>query len=348
MAEANEARRVKLIKLDSNENPFGPSPLAVRAMRAALAHCNLYPGEDSCDLQGKLAKYHHLLPEQILVTNGLTDLLGMLARSFLAPGLNAITSERSFIVYPIATRAAGGELIEVSMREYRFDLEGMAAVINRNSRLVFLANPNNPTGTVLIAHEIEDFLVHLPEHVMVVLDEAYYEFAEYFAKLRNSQYSRALEYVREGRNVVVLRTFSKVHGLAGVRIGYAMGSAPLIAKIKQQRTIYSVSHLGQMAAIAALDDEEHLAKTVENNATQAERLRDAINNLGFRVPLTWANFIYCEIGQDAGGVTQKLQSKGIAVKDLRQWGAPTALRITVGTPAQNKAFLEAFRKIMER
>jgi histidinol-phosphate aminotransferase len=183
---------------------------------------------------------------------------------------------------------------------------------------------------------------------MVVLDEAYYEFAEYFAKLRNSQYSRALEYVREGRNVVVLRTFSKVHGLAGVRVGYAMGSAALIAKLKQQRTIYSVSHLGQMAATAALDDEEHITKTVENNAIQAEKLRDAINNLGFQVPLTWANFIYCEIGQDAGGVTQKLQSRRIAVKDLRRWGAPTALRITVGTPAQNKAFVEAFRKIMER
>jgi histidinol-phosphate aminotransferase len=346
--DASRAGRVKPSKLDSNENPFGPSPLAKRAMRAIVAQSNLYPDDDSVDLQRKLASHHQLLPEQILVSNGLTDLLGVLARTFLRPKLNAITSERSFIVYPIATQAAGGELLEVPMDEDRFDLQAIAAAINENTRIIFLANPNNPTGTLMMAEEINHWLSCIPEQVVVVLDEAYYEFAQHFAKLRSVQYSRSLDYVREERNVIVLRTFSKAHGLAGIRAGYAIGSPSLIAEIRRQRTIYSVSHLAQAAAIAAIDDEEHIAKTVENNATEADKTTATIKDLGFRVPLTWANFVYCEIGQDAEPIAQQFRSKGIAVRPLKEWGASTALRITIGTPAQNKALVEAFRKIMRR
>jgi histidinol-phosphate aminotransferase len=348
VAVGDEARRVKLIKLDSNENPFGPSPLAVRAMRAALAQCNFYPDDDSRDLQYQLAEHHQLLPEQILVTNGLTDLLGVLARTYLRPGLNAITSERSFIVYSIATKAAGGELIAVPMRDDRFDLPGITAAINGKSRIIFLANPNNPTGTLLTAQEIDDFLACIPERVLVVLDEAYYEFADHFAKLRSVRYSRSLGYVRQERNVLVLRTFSKAHGLAGVRVAYAVGLAALIAKIKRQRTIYSVSHLAQVAAIAALDDKQHVRRTVKNNAHHVDEVAKAMNDLGFRTPLTWANFVYCEIGPDAEGVARQLWSRGMAVRALEEWGAPTALRITIGTPAQNKTFVKAFRTIMKR
>jgi histidinol-phosphate aminotransferase len=339
--------RRQLIKLDSNENPFGPSPLAMCAIEAMLAQCHSYPDNDSVDLQHKLAKHHQLAPEQIVVSNGLTDLLSMIARTFLRPGLNAITSERSFIVYPIATKAAGGELIEVPMREDRVDLEAIAAAVSANSRVIFLANPNNPTGTLVTAEEVDNFLAHVPEHVTVVSDEAYYEFAQHFAKRRSLRYSGSLEYVRHGRNLVVLRTFSKVHGLAGIRVGYALAPASLIAKITRQKTIYSVSRLAQAAAIAALDDESHLRKTVEHNAVQAQELTETIKDLGFPVPLTWANFIYCEIGQDAKAIREQLQSKGIAVRALDQWGAPTALRITIGTATENKAFVEVFRKIMQ-
>jgi histidinol-phosphate aminotransferase len=350
MKLSNDALRLgreKLIKLDSNENPFGPSAQAMCAMQAALTQCNSYPDNDSVDLQHKLAKHHQLAPEQIVVTNGLTDLLSMIARTLLQPGLNAITSERSFIVYPIATKAAGGELIEVPMREDRFDLPAIAAAVSANSRVIFLANPNNPTGTLVTAEEVDDFLAHVPEHVTVVSDEAYYEFAQHFAQRRSVRYSRSLEYVRQNRNVVVLRTFSKVHGLAGVRVGYAIAPANLIAKIVRQRTIYSVSRLAQAAAMAALDDESHLQKTVENNAVQAQELTQTIKDLGFPVPLTWANFIYCETGQDAKAIREQIQSQGIAVRALDQWGAPTALRITIGTATENKTFVEVFRRIMK-
>jgi len=233
-----------LIKLDSNENPFGPSPLAVAAMRAALAGCSSYPDDDASALRRKLAELHRVNTEQILVTGGLTEFLGMLARTFLGNGLNAVTSELSFIVYRIATQAANAQLIEAPMRQDRFDLDAIAAAVNENTRIIFLANPNNPTGTLVTADEVGHLLSHVPEHVVVVVDEAYHEFATHFATRRGVKYSRSLDYVREERNVVVLRTFSKVHGLAGLRAGYGIAPAQLMARISRQRA----SNSSQFAA----------------------------------------------------------------------------------------------------
>src|ERR1700757_2949385 len=217
-----------LIRLDSNENPFGPSPRAIEAMRRCLSDSHRYPDDDGSQLRSKLADLHTLAAEQVMITAGSTQMLALLCQAMLGPGLNAVTSERSFIVYGMAVKAAGAELIEVPMREDRFDLRRILDAINEHTRLVFLANPNNPTGTMLDAAALSQFIAEIPGHVVVVLDEAYYEFAAYFALRRSLEYSRSLDYLRQTTNVVVLRTFSKVHGLAGLRVGYGLGPAELL------------------------------------------------------------------------------------------------------------------------
>ena len=348
LRQAQQESRVNCIKLASNENPFGPSPKAVAAMRAALAEANFYPDNDASDLRQKLADLHHVQPDQIVPTAGSTALLGIIARTLLSPGLNAVTGERSFIVYPIATQAAGGRLIKVPMRNDGFDLDAVAAAIDRNTRIIYLSNPNNPTGTIVNTDVLDRFLGKVPGHVIVILDEAYYDFAQYFAGFRRVEYSHSLDYVRQGLTVVVLRTFSKAHGLAGVRVGYGIGPAELMSNFARMRTTFSLSSVAQAAALAALDDDTHIQKALINNADQAQRLTDSLAELGYRVVPTWANFLYCELGEDAGAVADQMQAEGVIVRPLGPWGAATAIRVTVGTPEQNDVFLKAFRKVTAR
>lgn len=336
------------IKMASNENPFGPSPKAAKAMQAALAESNFYPDNDAIELRQRLAEHHNVLPEQIVPAAGSTALLGIIARTLLSPGLNAVTSERSFIVYPIATQAAGGTLIQVPMRNDGFDLNALAKAIDQHTRIIYISNPNNPTGTLIPATKLDRFLDGVSEHVLVILDEAYHDFAEYFAARRGVECSRALDYVKQRRKVVVLRTFSKAHGLAGVRVGYGIGPAELMSYFGRMRTTFSISGLAQAAALAALDDDTHIEKTLKNNAEQAERLIAGITELGYPPIPTWANFLYCELGDDAAAVAKQLQAEGVIVRPLGPWGAATAIRITIGTPQQNDLFLVAFRKVMER
>jgi histidinol-phosphate aminotransferase len=339
---------VSCIKLASNESPFGPSPRSVEAMQGVLASCNYYPDNDASELRLKLADRHGLQPENVLVTAGSSSLLGIIAQTLLVPGLNAVTSQRSFVVYSIATKAAGGKLVEVPMREDTFDLDAILAAIDRSTRIVFLANPNNPTGTVVAAPALDRFLARVPPNVIVVVDEAYYDFAEYFAAERGIEYSHSLDYVRQSQNVVVLRTFSKAHGLAGVRVGYGLGPAELMGYFARMRTAFAVSVVAQAAALAAFGDEAHVRKVLANNAEQAKWLAFAISGMGYRVVPSWANFLYCNVGEDAGLLARRLESEGVLVRALGAWGAPTAIRVTIGTPEQNQFFLKTFRKVMER
>jgi len=335
------------IRMASNENPFGPSPLAIEAMQAVAEESNFYPDNNVAELRRKIAERHLLAIESVLVTAGSTSLLGIIARTLLSPGRNAVSSERSFIVYSIATKAAGGRLIEVPMRHDGFDLDAIADAIDQNTRIIFVANPNNPTGTIVGPDALDRFLTRIPDHVIVVLDEAYYDFAQYFAVARGVEYSRALEYVRQGRNVVVLRTFSKAHGLAGVRVGYGLGPAELIGYFRRMRTTFSVSVMAQAAASAALEDAGHIQQALENNAEQSALLSNAIFSMGYHVSTTWGNFLYCELGGDAGAIASALQVEGVIIRPLGAWGAPTAIRVTVGTPDQNQIFLKAFKKVMD-
>jgi histidinol-phosphate aminotransferase len=345
LQQAEAESGVACIKLASNENPFGPSPLALEAMRGALAEGNFYPDDGVGELREALAAKYRLLADQVLVTPGSTGLLNLAARTLLAPGLNAVTSRLSFIQYQIVTRATGAALIEAPLRGDGFDLDGIAAAINADTRMVFLANPNNPTGTILDAGKLDRFLDLVPEHAVVVIDEAYYEFAQYFAELRGVEYSRSLDYVRQGRRVIVLRTFSKAHGLAGLRIGYGMGPAELMGYCAGLHVTFSVSSVAQAAALAALRDEEHIGKTLRNNAEGVRWLEDQFTEMGYRPVSSWANFVYCDVGEDSLAVAKRLQDAGVIVRPLKPWGAAEAIRVSVGTAEENLRFVEAFRKV---
>lgn len=332
-----------LIKLDSNENPFGPSPRAVAAMQSALDAANFYPDDNCLELRARMAAHHAVSIEHVLVTAGSTEMLALLCQTMLAPGLNAVTSERSFIIYGMAVHATGAKLIQTPMREDAFDLNAILTAINDDTRLVFLANPNNPTGTMLEAAAVDNFLAKVPAHVVVVLDEAYCDFALAFAAQRGHDYSHSLEYLKQGANVVVLRTFSKAHGLAGLRIGYGLGPAELLAYCSRMQSTFSVSSIAQTAALAALGDEDHIARAVANNTSQAQILTEGLTKLKVRVVPTFANFLYCDVEQDGSHVAACLLAEGISVRPLNVWGASNSIRVTIGTPEQNTKFLTAMR-----
>ncbi len=344
-AKPSVVEQLRLIGLDSNENPFGPSPRAVEAMLAALTSANSYPEDDCTELRRRLATFHDIPAEQVLVTAGSTALLGLLCQTLLGPGLNAVTSARSFIVYSMAVHATGAQLIETPMKDDAFDLDAILHAINEHTRLVFLANPNNPTGTMLDAATVNKFIAEVPGHVVVVLDEAYYEFASYFAARRQIEYSHSLQYLRQGATVVVLRTFSKAHGLAGLRIGYGLGPAELLAYCARLRNTFSVSSMAQVAALAAIDDQSHVKRVVLNNAGQAQMVGVALSEMDYRVVPTSANFLYCDVGEDSGGIAELLRSERVSVRPLGGWGAPTCLRVSIGRPEQNEIFVRAMRRI---
>lgn len=382
LAQVGESRPLKQpsmgskpILLNLNENPFGPSPLAVRALQGALADVYRYPEIQATDLHQAIATFHNVKPSQVLVTAGATELLGMIARALLGPGLNAVTSARSFIVYKLATQVTEGRLIEVPTHGNGYDLDAMAKAIDRNTRIVFIANPNNPTGTLLGPEELHAFAAAVPDHVLLVLDEAYGDFAEYFfrqrvnpgfGKTRGTQapkagargteerfpsalsYSRALDYVDQDRNVILLKTFSKTHGLAGLRVGYGIGPARLMSWFAPLRTIFSVSSLAQAAAAAALHDSEHIEHAVRNNFEQAQVLSTRLQELGFHPPQTWANFLYLEFEQQASAFADRLREQNLVVQPLALWGAPTAIRVSIGTPEQNQQFLETMAVLSPR
>jgi|SRR5579864_332037 len=336
----------KPIALNLNENPFGPSPLALDAIRKSLSETHRYPEIHATDLHQQIAEFHNVNPEQVLMTAGATELLCIIARALLTPGVNAITSAKSFIVYKLATQVTEGKLIEIPTRNNGYDLDTINNAIDPHTRIVFLANPNNPTGTLVTAEEIDHFVNQLPPHVLLVLDEAYGDFAAQFAKERNVGYSRSLDYVAQKRNVILLKTFSKAHGLAGLRVGYGIGPAKLISLFAPLRSIFSISSVAQAAAFGALHDAEHIRRAVENNAEQAKILASELQKLGLSIPETWANFLYVDVGCNASEFADRLRDAGIIVQPLGLWGAPTAIRVSIGTPGQNQKFLHAFAKCL--
>ncbi len=339
-------RATPLLKLNANESPYGPSPKAVAAVRAMLDGSHLYPDDHAIDLRRRLAQIHATDLDHILVANGTTALLGVIARVLLRPGLNAVTSACSFISYPMVTHAVGGILIETPLRNGGYDLDAILAAINDSTRVVFIANPNNPTGTLLDAAAIESFLSKTPSHVVVILDEAYYDYAQYFATARGVQYSRLLDYIRDDRNLIVLRTFSKAHGLAGMRVGYGIGPAELMGYFTRAQDVFAVSSMAQAAALAALEDGEHVRYAVENNAKQADWLAREISSLGYNLATVWTNFISFDVKRDARDVARKLRAERVLIRPLTAWGAPTSIRMTIGTQEQNAKFLQAFGKLM--
>jgi histidinol-phosphate aminotransferase len=349
MRQAQRETGVAMIKLASNENPFGPSPLAIEAIRAASPEVNLYPDNDASELRAALAERHQLAIDQVFIADGSLGILDVVARTLLTPGTNCITSERSFISYPLVTRTMGARLVQLPMRSDTFDLDAIAAAIDDQTRVIFLANPNNPTGTMFDADATDAFLARVPDGVLVVLDEAYYDFADHFARKRGVVYSRSLEHVRARRqNLLVLRTFSKAHGLAGIRLGYACGDPELLRYFAKVRNSFSISGLAEAAGLAAIRDEAHIRRTVENNAAGAGWLLERFREMGIRAVPTSANFIYFNIDEDGNAFARRMQNEGVIVRSLVPWGIPNAIRVSIGTPEENEIFVAALKKVLGR
>jgi histidinol-phosphate aminotransferase len=347
--QAERESGAAVIKLASNENPFGPSPLAREAIRRAAEKVNRYPDVDASELRAALASLHGLPQEQIFIADGSLGILDILARTLLAPGLNAVSSERSFISYPLVTRAAGARYVTAPMRRHTYHLDGILDAIDENTRVVYLANPNNPTGTMFDADASEAFLSRVPEDVLVVLDEAYYDFAQDFAAQRGIIYSRSLEQVRTCRpNLLVLRTFSKVHGLAGLRIGYGCGDPEFLKYLGRIRNAFSISAVAEAAALAALHDTVHIRRTVENNAAGARWLAERLTEMGVQPVPTSANFLYFEVDEDANAFAKRMQAEGVIVRSLVPWDIPNGIRVSVGSPEQNDEFVRVFKKVGRR
>ncbi len=331
--EVERELKIHAVKLASNENPLGPSPLAVEAARVALASANRYPDGGGFYLREKLSKRLGVPAGNILLGNGTSELIDLAARCMLRPGEEAITSEGSFPLYSISIRAAGGRLVLVPQREYTFDLEAITRAVTPRTRLVYLSNPNNPTGTMFKADALDEFLDRVPPDVLVVLDEAYFEYVE------QPGYSRSLDSVRAGKSLLVLRTFSKVYGLAGIRMGYGIGPAALLDQINKFRAPFNTSGIAQAAALAALDDAEHVRRSQESNRAGLGQLAEGLRREGLRFVPSVANFVLVELDTDAQPVANELLGRGVIVRPMRWMGFPNAVRVSVGTADENRKFL---------
>lgn len=337
--EVERELNISAIKLASNENPLGPSPLAIEAARKALAGSNRYPDGSAFYLRQALSKKHNLPMEQIILGGGSTELIDLTARLMLRPESAGVTSFGSFPLYYIAIRAAGAKLVETPLRDYRFDLDAIAKALSPEARIVFLANPNNPTGTMFTADEFDAFLSRVPPHVQVVLDEAYCDYIE------RRDYSRSVDLVRRGANLVVLRTFSKVYGLAGLRIGYGLGPARLLDEINKIRGPFNTSGVAQAAALAALEDGEHVRRSIDLNQAGLAQLAAGLKELGVHCIPSMANFILAEFGYDTEPLCEELTKRGVIVRPMRWMGFPAAIRISVGTREENERFLDALAEL---
>lgn len=326
---------IEAIKLASNENPLGPSPLAIEAARKALVGANRYPDGSGFYLRQALARKHNIAMEQIILGAGSTELIDLVARLLLRPAYAGVTSHGSFPLYYIAIRATGAQLIEIPLKDYRFDLDAMAGSLNAKTKIVYLANPNNPTGTMFTANEFDAFLARVPGHVFVVIDEAYCDYIE------RPDYSRSVDIVKRRSNLMVLRTFSKVYGLAGLRIGYGLGPAVLLDQLNNIRVPFNTSNVAQAAALAALDDREHVRRSIDANNAGLAQLELGLQKLGIRCVPSVANFILAEFGYDTERLTEELTKQGVIVRPMRWMSFPHAIRVSVGTRAENEKFLEA-------
>lgn len=326
---------IHAVKLASNENPLGPSPLAVEAARRAMTDSNWYPDGAGYYLRKKLCGQLGLEMERLMLGAGSCELIDVVARTLLAPGDNAVSSEGSFPLYYTAVRATGERLVLVPMRDFTFDLDAIARATDARTKVIYLANPNNPTGTMFTADAFEVFLSRIPESALVVLDEAYYEYAD------RPGYSRSLDLVRAGRNLLVLRTFSKVYGLAGMRVGYAAGPAGLIIQMNKVRQPFNVSGVSLAAAVAALDDLEHVRRSVENNRRGLAQLEAGLRGQGVSFVASAANFMLIHLGPETNRISDAILHLGVIVRPMAWMGFPEAIRVSVGTPAENEKFLAA-------
>ena len=328
----------EIIKLASNENPFGPSPKAIAAMREAIEKAHLYPDGGAFYLRDAIARKLNIPPDHIILGNGSNEIIELLAHAFVERGDAVVTSEHAFVAYKIIARVFGAETIEAPSRDYGHDLDAILDAVTDRTEIIFIVNPNNPTGTFLPADTVERFMARVPPHLIVVFDEAYYEFVD--------RMPDTLRYIHEGRSVVVLRTFSKIHGLASVRVGYGIARPELIEVLQKAREPFNVNGIGQIGALAALADEEHQRKTKE--LTDEGRAYFEKEFTAMRLPFlpSAANFVLVNVG-DGLSVFRALLQRKVIVRAMKGYNLPEWIRITVGTMEQNRKCIAALREVKE-
>ena len=328
-----------IIKLASNENPLGVSPKALAAMRALLDGLARYPDGNGFELKQALAQRFGVAQNQIVLGNGSNDVLELAARSFLAPGLSAVYSQHAFAVYPLAVQAVGAKGIEVPAKNYGHDLAAIAAAVRADTRIVFIANPNNPTGTFISGAEVEAFVAKLPSEVLVVLDEAYTEY------LRPDFRYDSISWLNKYPNLVITRTFSKVFGLAGLRVGYALAAAGVADLMNRVRQPFNVNSLSLAAAAAALNDEAFIRDSYELNCRGMDQIVAGLGKLGLKHIPSYGNFVTFEVPK-AGEVFQKLLRLGVIVRPIAAYGMPGHLRVSIGLESENARFLDALKQAL--
>jgi histidinol-phosphate aminotransferase len=328
-------------KLASNENPLGPSPLAIDAIKKSLEDGHLYPDNRCMHLRERIAQYLGVSTEHLGIGNGTTELIFLMGVAFLNPGETFIMSESSFIMAKIVAQIMECHLIEVPLKEYRHDLSAILKMISKDTKIVYLDNPMNPIGTTLTHQDVSQFMEEIPEDIIVVFDEAYYEYAS------KENYPDTLRLVEEGKNVMVMRTFSKMYGLAGFRVGYCAAKEDFIDAISRASPPFSVNRFAQIGAAEALKDKTHIQKTKEITESGKRFLYENFERMSvFYIP-SETNFVTIDIKTDAKRVSEELKKRSVVVRPLTMYGKPTFLRVTIGTPDQNKKFVEAFKQIYQ-
>jgi histidinol-phosphate aminotransferase len=337
---ARELGVADAIKLASNENPLPPSERVQKAIIDALPHLNRYPDDSGFYLREALGRRHRLGADHVILGNGSDDLIALVARAFVRPGDEVVIPHPSFTVYPMIVQAVGGIRVVVTLRDQRLDLEAMARATNPMTKMVFIANPNNPTATIVTANELEHFMARVPDETVVVVDEAYFEFAQ------GPDFPDALDYIRQGRKVIVLRTFSKAASLAGLRVGYGLAEADCVSLLNRIRTPFNVNALAQVAALAAIEDEAHILECRQMIEAGRTYLCDEFTALGVRYTPSRANFILVDVGRNAHDLYRRLLKNGVIVRPMMSFGMESALRISIGTPEENRRLIKALRKVL--
>lgn len=330
-----------IIKLASNENPLGPSPAGMAALQKAAAECAVYPDQKATILRQALAARYNMGADEVIIGNGSDEIMLLLAQAFLSAGDEVVLSENTFSVYEHVTRLMDGIPKFIPLKNSTYDLTAMAAAVSPKTRMIFLCNPNNPTGTIFRQNDLETFLKKVPESVIVVIDEAYAEYAT------DKEYPQSLDFVREGKNVIVLRTFSKIYGLAGLRVGYGIARASIIKPLTIVKMPFNVNRLAQAAATAALEDASHVQKSQKLNREGIDTAMKAVKAMGLSALPTQANFICIDLGdRSADTVFLELMRRGVIIRPLTSFGMPNAIRVTIGTPDQIERFLTAFKEVL--
>ncbi len=326
------------IKLASNENPLGPSPKAVVSIKKAVEGLNRYPDGSGFYLSQALAKKCGVDLSQVILGNGSNELIELIVRTFVQPGEEIISADPSFVVYKLITQAAGGTIVIVPCTNMRHDLDIMAGRITPKTKIVFIANPNNPTGTMNTKAEMDRFMAHVPDHVLVAVDEAYYEY------VTHAEYPDSLDYLKDDRNIIALRTFSKIYGLAGLRIGYGITTAWIAEMMNKVRQPFNTNSLGQIGALAALSDRKHVEKSIAINNEGKQYLYQSLGQLDVAFIPTEANFILFETALDGKEVYTALLKQGVIIRPM----GGKRLRVTIGLPEENKRFIAELEKILKQ